>query len=219
MFPNSGNVSIEGELLTKKNADGLRRRMGFLFQDPDDQIFMPRVWDDVAFGPINLDLPENEVNPRVKEALQKVHLEGMEDRVPHHMSYGEKKRIAIAGVLAMKPEILLLDEPTANLDPKGRAELIEILGNLDNTMIIATHDVNVASLMAEKALVLNKRKMAEGTLREVFSQASLLEKANLEVPEVTKLFLTLKEIGVQVDNLPLSVEEGSEELSSILKKD
>jgi len=218
IFPNSGSIKIEGELLTKKNADVLRRKMGFLFQDPDDQIFMPRVWDDVAFGPINLDLPENEVRAHVGEALQKVHLEGMEERVPHHMSYGEKKRVAIAGVLAMRPEILLLDEPTANLDPRGRAELIKILGNLDNTMIIATHDVNVASVMVEKALVLNERKLGEGAIREVFSQFSLLEGANLDVPEVTKLFLTLKEMGVQVGNLPLSVEEGSKELSSILKR-
>lgn len=217
IFPRSGSVLIEGELLTKKNSDVLRRRMGFLFQDPDDQIFMPRVWDDVAFGPINLDLPENEVNARVRESLQKVHLEGMEDRVPHHMSYGEKKRIAIAGVLAMAPEILLLDEPTSNLDPRGRAELIEILRSLDNTMIIATHDVNLASMMVEKALVLNKRKMAEGTLREIFSQAKLLDQANLDVPEITKLFLTLEEMGVRVNNLPLSVEEGSRELSSLIK--
>ncbi len=218
VFPKSGRLYVGGVELTKKNADALRKKMGVLFQDPDDQIFMPRVWDDVAFGPINMDLPENEVNARVREALQKVHLEGMEDRVPHHMSYGEKKRIAIAGVLAMKPEILLLDEPTANLDPKGRAELIEILRSLDNTMIIATHDVNVASVMVERALVLNKLKMAEGTLREIFSQASLLEEANLDVPEVTKLFLILKEMGVDVDNLPLSVAEGSKELGSILKK-
>lgn len=218
MFPNSGNVFIEGELLTKKNADVLRRRMGFLFQDPDDQIFMPRVWDDVAFGPINLDLSEEEVNSRVTEALQKVHLEGMEDRVPHHMSYGEKKRIAIAGVLAMRPEILLLDEPTANLDPKGRAELIEILGNLDNTMIIATHDVNVASLMVERALVLNKRKLADGTLRDIFSQADLLKEANLEVPDIARLFLALQGMEVQVHSLPLSIEEGLASLSEILKR-
>lgn len=216
IFPKSGNVLIEGELLTKKNADVLRRRMGFLFQDPDDQIFMPRVWDDVAFGPINLDLPEEEVNARVQEALQKVHLEGMEERVPHHMSYGEKKRIAIAGVLAMRPEILLLDEPTANLDPKGRAELIEILGNLDNTMIIATHDVNVASVMAERGLVLNKRKLADGTLREIFSQDVLLEQANLEVPEIAKLFLEMRRRGVSIHKLPLSVEDGSEELIRLL---
>jgi cobalt/nickel transport system ATP-binding protein len=215
MFPDSGDVLIEGELLTKKNADLLRRKMGFLFQDPDDQIFMPRVWDDVAFGPINLDLAEDEVISRVREAIRKVRLEGMEERVPHHMSYGEKKRVAIAGVLAMRPEMLLLDEPTANLDPKGRAELIAILRSLDKTMIIATHDVNVASVMVERALVVNKRKLAEGSLRDVFSQANLLEGANLEVPDVTKLFLTLKEMGMQVDNLPLSVEEGSKELSSL----
>ncbi len=219
MFPNSGNVLIEGEPLTQKNADVLRRKMGFLFQDPDDQIFMPRVWDDVAFGPINLDLPEEEVNARVGESLQKVHLEGMENRVPHHMSYGEKKRVAIAGVLAMRPEILLLDEPTANLDPKGRAELIEFLGNLDNTMIIATHDVNVASVMVERAMVLDKRKLADGTLRQIFSRTDLLKGANLEVPDVTKLFLTLKEMGLQVNDLPLSVKEGSRQLSTMLKRD
>ncbi|UCD92787.1 MAG: ABC transporter ATP-binding protein [Methanobacteriota archaeon] len=216
MFPKGGTVWIDGMELTKKNADILRRRIGVLFQDPDDQIFMPRVWDDVAFGPVNMDMSISEVTSVVSEAIQKVGLQGLEDRVPHHMSYGEKKRVAIAGVLAMKPEILLLDEPTSNLDPRGRSELVTILRSLENTIIVATHDVNVASMIAEKAMVLNKQKLTDGPLREVFSQTSLLESANLEVPDVTKLFISLKEEGLTVDNLPLSVKEGTEHLKRLL---
>lgn len=216
MFPKKGRVHVDGSEMNKKNADVLRRKIGFLFQDPDDQIFMPRVWDDVAFGPINMGLPENEVRQVVSEAIQTAGLRGLEERVPHHMSYGEKKRVAIAGVLAMRPEILLLDEPTSNLDPKGRTELIGILRDLENTMIIATHDVNVASLIAEKALVLNKQKLTEGTLREVFSQTDLLEGAHLEVPTVAKLFLSLEEEGLSFDELPLSVQEGLDYLKRVL---
>lgn len=216
VFPDSGTVMVDGEELSKKNADVLRTKMGVLFQDPDDQIFMPRVWDDVAFGPINLGLPPERVRELVESSLKVVHMQGHADRVPHHMSYGEKKRVAIAGILAMEPDILLLDEPTSNLDPKGRRELIEILGGLDKTMIVATHDVNAATLLADRALVLNERKLAEGTLRDVFSQAALLEKANLDVPDITKLFMSLRENGVIVDKLPLSIEEALKELSDIL---
>lgn len=217
IFPTRGSVSVDGVSLNKKTADDLRRKMGFLFQDPDDQIFMPRVWDDVAFGPINMGLPEHEVTSLVTDALRKVDMEGYEDRVPHHMSYGEKKRVAIAGVLAMKPEILLLDEPTSNLDPRGRTEFMSILRDLDNTMIIATHDVNVASLIAEEALVLNEKKLAEGTLRDIFTQADLLEGANLEVPDIAKLFLSMEKNGLSFSKLPLSVDEGAKEFSSVLK--
>jgi cobalt/nickel transport system ATP-binding protein len=128
------------------------------------------------------------------------------------MSYGEKKRVAIAGVLAMEPDILLLDEPTSNLDPRGRRELVEILRGLDKTMIVATHDVNAATLLTDRALVLNEMKLAEGALRDVFSQKVLLEKANLDIPDITKLFLSLRENGVTVDRLPLTIEEASKEL-------
>ncbi len=216
VFPDSGSVIVDGEELSKKNADVLRTKMGVLFQDPDDQIFMPRVWDDVAFGPINLGLPPERVRELVETSLEVVHMQGHADRVPHHMSYGEKKRVAIAGILAMEPDILLLDEPTSNLDPKGRRELIEILGGLDKTMIVATHDVNAATLLADRGFVLNERKLAEGTLRDVFSQSTLLEKANLDVPDITKLFMSLRENGVTVDKLPLSIEEALKELSDIL---
>jgi cobalt/nickel transport system ATP-binding protein len=216
LFPDTGSVLVDGVELNKKNADILRRKMGVLFQDPDDQIFMPRVWDDVAFGPTNLELPSDRVTELVESALRAVHMQGHEDRVPHHMSYGEKKRVAIAGILAMEPDILLLDEPTSNLDPGGRRELIEILGGLDKTLIVATHDVNAGTLLADRALVLNKKKLAEGSLREIFSRKHLLEEANLDLPDVAKLFLHLMKNGASFDRLPLSVEEGSKELLDLL---
>ncbi len=143
--PGSGALEIKGEKLTRKNADFLRQSIGILFQDPDDQIFMPRVWDDVAFGPLNQGFTGQELDARVRDALKITGLEDFAERVPHHLSYGEKKRVAIAGILAMKPEILLLDEPTANLDPVGRRELLALLKGLGCTIIMATHDMEAAA--------------------------------------------------------------------------
>ena len=156
LYPDSGKIVLLGSQLTKKNAKELRKNIGILFQDPDDQIFMPKVWDDVAFGPINLGRSKEEVSELVNNALMNTGLEGFEDRVPHHLSYGEKKRVAIAGILAMEPNILLLDEPTANLDPKGRSELMDIIKNSCDTLICATHDINIASELAERIIILNR---------------------------------------------------------------
>ncbi len=126
-FPNKGKVEVQGTPLTKKDARLVRQKVGFLFQDPDDQIFMPSVWEDVAFGPINMGLEEAEVRDRVDKAMVLAGIPDFKDRVPHRLSIGEKKRVAIAGLLAMSPPMLLLDEPTANLDPQGRRDLVNIL--------------------------------------------------------------------------------------------
>jgi cobalt/nickel transport system ATP-binding protein len=217
MFPFKGTLNLLGKLLTKKTADELRIGLGILFQDPDDQIFMPRVWDDVAFGPINYGLSEPEVKKRVKFALRQIHMEGFEDRVPHHMSYGEKKLVAIAGILAMKPKILLLDEFTANLDPRSRQEIIRVITNQKTTMILATHDINSAIQMADKAVVLNKTKFAYGTMHEIFSDEKLLKNAHLEVPEVTKLFIELNKKGHKFDQLPLNIDEAVEKFYELTK--
>ncbi len=211
LHPSKGIVKLFGQALVKNNAYDLRKRVGLLFQDPDDQIFMPRVWDDVAFGPINLGHSEEEVNILVREALSASGLKGFEDRVPHHLSYGEKKRVAIAGILAMKPEILLLDEPTSNLDPKGKSELVNLIKSSCETIVLATHDVNSAVKIADRAIVLNKNVIADCPLMELFSDSKLLAQNNLDAPEITKLFLSMKELGYHVD-LPLSSEEALLEL-------
>lgn len=210
LYPGKGEVKLFGRILTKKNAYDLRKRMGILFQDPDDQIFMPRVWDDVAFGPINLGHDAEKVKKLVRTALTDSGLEGFDDRVPHHLSYGEKKRVAIAGILAMRPEILLLDEPTANLDPRGRAELMRIVENFE-TLVIATHDVNIAAQIADRGIVLNKMVISNKPMNELFSDAELLKNNNLDAPEITKVFLSMKESGYDV-NLPFSLEEAISEL-------
>ncbi|UCE74224.1 MAG: ATP-binding cassette domain-containing protein [Methanomassiliicoccales archaeon] len=217
LFPDEGCVKLFGKKLAKKNAQNLRKKVGMLFQDPDDQIFMPKVWDDVAFGPINLGYNEKEVRGLVQDALKVTGLEGFEDRVPHHLSYGEKKRVAIAGILAMKPEILLLDEPTSNLDPKGRIELMDIIKKSCETLVIATHDVNIAAQIAERGIVLNKKVVASGPIKRLFLDGEMLEQNNLDAPENTKLFLSMRESGYDL-SLPLSTEDAVSELKKKLPR-
>jgi cobalt/nickel transport system ATP-binding protein len=217
MFPFKGEIKINGKLLTKSNADELREGLGILFQDPDDQIFMPRVWDDIAFGPINLGLTDSEVKNRVKEALTLTDLEGFEDRSPHHLSYGEKKRVAIAGIIAMRPKILLLDEFTANLDPKGREEIMNVIKRLETTMILVTHNITTAMKMAKKIIVLNKKVIKSGSPEEVFSNEDLLKQSHLDVPEITKLFIELKRAGFIVGEIPYTLESAVKLLSKLKK--
>ncbi len=177
--PSSGSVKVGGVDVHGKKGSEARMRVGLLFQDPDDQIFMPRVWDDVAFGPINQGLGEDEVIKRVEEAMALAGITGYGDRVPHHLSFGEKKRAAIAGVLAMKPDILLLDEPTANLDPRGRRELLETIKGLGCTTIIATHDIEAAFRVADRAYILKKTIIGEGKLEDLMGDGELMERASL----------------------------------------
>ena len=191
------------------------RKVGIMFQEPDDQLFMPTIFDDVAFGPLNMGLDENEVQRRVKDTLQRVGLEGFEDRVPHNLSYGQKKRAALAAVLSMEPDILILDEPTANLDPKSRADLMQIIDRLNRegvTTIIATHDVNALPELADRIYVLNQEIIAEGSPREIFSDWQLLKRNNLEAPDVFKLFKVLSCFGYNCNELPLSLDESVNEL-------
>lgn len=216
----SGRVLLFGEELTRKSAGELRRRIGLLFQDPDDQLIMPRVWDDVAFGPINLGLGEREVRRRVRGALERAGLAGYEDRVPHHLSLGEKKRVAIAGLLAMKPEILLLDEPTANLDPRNRRELIGAVNRLHRrgcTVLTASHDMAAVAELADRVYVLNGRVVKEGTTREVFLDEACLQSNNLDVPDIARLFRALRCFGYDCSSLPLSMDQAVEELTRAME--
>lgn len=167
--PSAGEIIIDGEKInySKSELMRIRQKVGIVFQNPDDQLFSPTVRDDVAFGPMNLGLGEDEVNERVRESLERVGMSGYEERAPHHLSGGEKKRVAIAGILAMKPEIMVLDEPTTGLDPETADGIIEILLELSRegiTVIISSHDVEILSQFAEKIFVLNSGKLiAEGT--------------------------------------------------------
>jgi cobalt/nickel transport system ATP-binding protein len=172
--------------LDPRDVDGRRalpRCVGIVFQNSDDQLFNATVFDDVAFGPLNLDLPPEEVRERVAEALGRVGMSGQEQRVPFHLSGGEKRRVALAGVLAMRPQVLLLDEPSMFLDPRGRRELLELLAALGGTQVIASHDLELILHLCPRVLVLDGgRIVADGPARTLLAEASLMVAHGLEVP-------------------------------------
>jgi cobalt/nickel transport system ATP-binding protein len=161
----------------------LPARVGIVFQNSDDQLFNTTVFDDVAFGPLNLGLSEDEARRRVAEALERVGLKGSEQRIPFHLSGGEKRRAALAGVLAMRPEILLLDEPSLHLDPRGRRELIRLINDLPGTKIVAAHDLELIVETCRRAMVLDGGHLiAEGAAEQILADAALMEAHGLEVP-------------------------------------
>jgi cobalt/nickel transport system ATP-binding protein len=179
----SGAVRIGGMLVEPANFPEIRRRVGLVFQDPDDQLFMASVSEDVAFGPRCTGLSEREVETRVQDALLQVGMSHAAGRPPHHLSVGEKKRVALAGVLAGGCRVLVLDEPTAGLDPRGRRELADLLGKMDQTRLLSTHDLEFAATMCDRVAVLSGGKLAaEGPARELLSNADLMEASGLEVP-------------------------------------
>jgi cobalt/nickel transport system ATP-binding protein len=179
----TGKISVDGTLLTERSLPEIRSKVGLVFQDPDDQLFMPTVFEDVAFGPRNQGLSESEVNARVEKALRVVQMQGSESRAPHHLSIGQKKRVAVATVLAMDCEVLVLDEPTSGLDPRGRRELARFLVELPQTRLIATHDLELAVELCDRVAVMNEgRLVALGQPREILSDERLMEQTGLEVP-------------------------------------
>lgn len=179
----SGSIQV-GELsLEEKTIRRIRAKVGLVFQSPDDQLFSPSVFDDVAFGPIYQGLPPHEVKLRVQEALCMVRMEAYIQRVSHHLSVGEKKRIAIATVLSMEPKILVLDEPSAGLDPRARRNLINLLKELPQTMIIATHDLLLVRDLAPRMVIIDQgRVAADGATAELLKDKTLLENHGLEMP-------------------------------------
>ena len=161
----------------------MRRRVGIVFQDPDDQLFMPSVRDDVAFGPANLGLRGGALDDRVQAALSAVGMTDLAGRAPHHLSFGQRRRVAIATVLAMEPEILVLDEPSSNLDPTSRRELGELITTLDVTVLMVTHDLPFALQLCERSVVLSDGVVvADGSTRELLADAPLLRRHRLELP-------------------------------------
>lgn len=179
----SGMIVIGDTLLAKDNLAEIRRTVGMVFQDPDDQLFMPTVFDDVAFGPLNMGLPIDEVKTRVMEALERVEAVELRDKPPYHLSGGEKKRVAIATVLSMLPEILVLDEPTNGLDPHARRQLIALLSAFHHTKIVTSHDLDMVLELCERTIVLQEgRVMADGPTLEIFGNEELLESCRLEKP-------------------------------------
>ena len=179
-----GIVKIFGSAVDgKKPLREIRRRVGIVFQNPEDQLFCPTVFDDVAFGPLNYGLPPDTVRSRVRDALEAVGMLGFEDRVPHHLSFGEKKRVSLATILSMNPAIILLDEPTSNLDPRARRKVIQVIGDLKVTKVIATHDLEMTLELCERGIILdNGRVITDGRILDILKDKSLLEAHGLEVP-------------------------------------
>ena len=183
LMPQAGEVRIGGLPLNKETLAHVPRTVGIVFQDPDDQLFMPIVYDDVAFGPLNLGLPPAEVDQLVNASLATVGASHLKDRPPYRLSGGEKRAVAIAAVLAMSPDILVMDEPSAALDPKTRRQLIELLHTFKHTRIIATHDLDLVLDLCSRTIILKDgRVAADGPTLEILQNQELLDSCNLEKP-------------------------------------
>ncbi|MCF0225862.1 MAG: ATP-binding cassette domain-containing protein [Methanobrevibacter sp.] len=226
LIPDKGEILIDGEKLQydKKSLLKFRQKVGIVFQNPDDQIFAPTVEEDVAFGPLNLKLPMDEVERRVTESLRRVGMSGFEKKAPHYLSGGQKKRVAIAGILAMKPEIMILDEPTAGLDPLGASKIINLLQELNDegiTVILSTHDVDLVQEYVNKVFVINDGEIiGQGKPKDVFSDKELLNKAHLRLPLIAQLFERLEKnniISNKNNNYPLTIDDAYMEIAKLLK--
>ena len=183
LLTGAGELEVAGIEIGRRTLRELRARVGLVFQDPDDQLFMPSVREDVAFGPLNLGLDAGAAAVRVEEALAAVGMRHVADRAPHQLSMGERRRVAIATVLAMRPHLLVLDEPSASLDPRARRELLDVLAGVERTMLIVTHDLAFAGELCERAVILAAgRIVADGPCREILGDAALLAEHDLELP-------------------------------------
>lgn len=224
--PTKGQVLVNGQDIhdDKINKKEIRQKVGLVFQYPEYQLFEMTVREDVAFGPKNLGLSENEIAERVKYALEAVGLdESYYEKSPFELSGGQKRRVAIAGVLAMKPDTLILDEPTAGLDPKGRNELFDQLQKMHKelglTIVLISHSMEDVARYAEKLIVLYKGRIAyEGTPREVFANGTKLEEIGLAMPQIRYIMSALVDKGLAVDSDVLTVEEAADKLIKYLKK-
>ena len=178
-----GEVEVAGMRLTRDNLPAIRAMVGLVFQSPDDQLFSPTVFEDVAFGPLHMGLPEGEVRARVDAALEAVRMTAYRDRLSHHLSVGEKKRIAIATVLSMNPNLLVLDEPSAGLDPRARRTLINLLRDLPITMLVSTHDMSMVRELFPRTIVMDDgRVVADGLTMDILDNETLLNAHGLEKP-------------------------------------
>jgi cobalt/nickel transport system ATP-binding protein len=183
LVPSEGSIRIGDFPLTRATLPEIRRTVGMVFQNPDDQLFMPTVYDDVAFGPLNLGFPREEVEQRVQDALEQVGSAHVMNKAPYHLSGGEKKRVAIATVLSMSPDILVMDEPTSGLDPCARRQLMQLLKEFRHTKIFTSHDLDMVLDVCERTIVLHEGEVkADGPTREIFADERLLHECRLEKP-------------------------------------
>lgn len=219
--PDNGWVKVLGKETRSKEFEDVRSSIGVVFQDPDDQLFNNTVFDDVAYGPRSLGMDEYEVRKFVDEALRLMGIPHLADRPPHRLSYGEKKKVAIATALVLKPKILLLDEPTANLDPKSKNGLLALLKDLNRegtTIVLTTHDVEILPDFIERVILMNcGRILGSGSTREILYEERLLREASMEPPLLVKLFKKLESKGL-VQKIPLTIDEAEKIIDETLKK-
>ncbi|MHA1649647.1 MAG: energy-coupling factor ABC transporter ATP-binding protein [Candidatus Helarchaeota archaeon] len=220
--PQSGTIRIFNQELNKKSKKEIRKRIGMVFQDPNDQLFSPSLWEDVAFGPFNLGYNKEEIAKRVNKALNITDLERYTDKAPHHLSFGEKKRAALATILSMDPEILLLDEPFSNLDPDSYIHLREIIlkykkANL--TLIIATHDVDVLPDLVDSCILMNNGQIIrKGELHDILTNHTLLKTHKMRMPVLGQLFFNLKIHNIiNTEMFPVTLTEAEKFIESLLK--
>ncbi|MCQ4925727.1 energy-coupling factor transporter ATPase [Tissierella carlieri] len=227
MKPTSGDIIIDGVNITTKDANlkEIRQKVGLVFQYPEHQLFEETIYKDIAFGPRNLGLNEEEIHNRVKESMELVGLDfdELKDRSPFELSGGQKRRVAIAGVIAMKPKILVLDEPTAGLDPSGRDEILGEIQKLYEqesiTIILVSHSMEDVAKLVDRILVMHRGKLEmDGKTREIFRRADELESIGLGVPQITKFMKVFREKGNDVKDDVLTVNEAKEEILKFLRR-
>jgi energy-coupling factor transport system ATP-binding protein len=224
--PESGEVFFQDENIwsSKENVRKCRFGVGLCFQYPEHQLFESTVYEDIAFGPKNMGLSESEIKERVLESIKFVGLtEDYLDKSPFDLSGGEKRRVAIAGVISMKPKVLVLDEPTAGLDPVGKNDLLQLIKHYNkttgSTVIFVSHNMDDVALVADRVLVLSEGNIVmNGTVEDVYSKGDELLKLGLDVPEITRVFLKLKEAGYDVPTDVYTVKQGKEKLIEFLKR-
>jgi cobalt/nickel transport system ATP-binding protein len=219
LMPNSGEIEVFSTATTAKEFQKLRQKIGVVFQDPDDQLFTPSVIEDIEYGPKNLQLPESDIKSRSNHVLNKMGIQHLRNRPPHRLSFGEKKKVSLATALVMKPELLLLDEPTANLDLVSRRGFISTVNELNAagaTVVISTHDVEALFELVDRVVVISHGSLVgEGETSEVLQDLPLLESAGLEPPAIVKLFTELLRVGI-IQDIPLTIEEGQKQLVDLV---
>lgn len=220
----TGNLYLDGDDIKKLSPKQIYRKVGLVFQNPDDQLFAPTLFEDIAFGPINMGLDIKGVQTRVLSALEDTGLSGLGEKSIHNLSFGQKKRACIAGLLAMGHEILLLDEPTAGLDPMGEHGMMSLLMKLNKekgvTLILATHSIDLVPLFIDRIVILKEGKIiAEGLTEKVFSNSEIIRFAKLRLPRIGHLFEILKKKDLlDIEQIPLTIGEARKEIKGLLVK-
>ncbi len=221
--PTSGSIILEGKELSEFKPSEVFRKVGMVFQDPNDQLLAPTVEEDVAFGPVNLNLKYEEIRSRVMNALELVEMKECAKKTINSLSYGQRKRTCIAGILAMEPEVLVLDEPTSGLDPDGVKSVMKLLKDLNRkrgiTTIIATNSVDLVPVYTTRVVIMDKGKIIkEGTPESVFTDSRMLEDVKLELPQIAQLMEVLRNKDkFPINELPLTIEEARRELINLIK--